>query len=82
MSDIKKEIDLGSVAIKTTTTPADKWLCKSCKAILAHVDKNRETMRIKYKDLYVYVKGGDVTIICRGCGTQNVASQSNGQPTP
>lgn len=46
-----------------------QWLCSYCKALLGCVEDN--VLRIKRKDLYVEVKGGEVTVICRKCGKGN-----------
>ncbi len=50
------------------------WKCTACFAILGYTDASREVLRIKYKDLYVYVNGGEVTEICRGCGKANTVT--------
>lgn len=73
--DERKRTDDQGLDYKTRRTDTHKWLCTTCKAILAHTDKAKETLRIKYKDLYVFVEGGKVTVICRGCGTPNTARQ-------
>ena len=51
------------------------WKCQSCTSILGFLDKEKAELRIKYKDLFVYVKGGEVRIICRSCGQQNTLSE-------
>ncbi len=50
------------------------WKCGACFAILGYTDASREVLRIKYKDLYVYINGGEVTEICRGCGKANTVT--------
>ena len=50
------------------------WYCVTCKTILGFVDEKKEVLRIKYKDFYCFIKGGEVTILCRRCGTMNTAS--------
>ncbi len=50
------------------------WKCVACFAILGYTDASREVLRIKYKDLYVYVNGGEVTEICRSCGKANTVT--------
>ncbi len=50
------------------------WKCGACFAVLGYTDANKETLRIKYKDLYVYVSGGIVTQICRSCGKANTVT--------
>lgn len=47
------------------------WKCVECKSILAFTDARKEVLRIKYKDLYVFIRGGETTVICRSCGRQN-----------
>jgi len=48
-----------------------KWTCKSCKAFLGFVSGDGKTIRVKYKDLYLYAEGGRVRLLCRKCGTEN-----------
>lgn len=50
-----------------------KWLClnESCKALLGFVDEEKNQVRIKYKDLYVTVEGGRISLICRRCAKVN-----------
>jgi len=50
-----------------------KWLCENetCKALLGYVDADSNQVRIKYKDLYVTVEGGRITLICRHCAKVN-----------
>ena len=55
----------------TRSINSTAWTCKSCKSILGFLDANKETLRIKYKDLFIYIKGGSVQIICRSCGQMN-----------
>lgn len=50
---------------------ASPWLCRDCGSILGVFSEDRETVRIKYKDLFVYVTRGVVTVFCRTCGCQN-----------
>ena len=52
------------------------WKCIDCKKILAYTNSKKDTLRIKYKDLYVFVKGGETTVICRNCGRHNTVSYS------
>jgi len=51
------------------------WKCSNCGSLLGHISSDAETLRIKYKDLYVSVEGGDTTVLCRKCGTSNTLSQ-------
>jgi hypothetical protein len=48
------------------------WRCSNCKYQLGIVSKDKQTVRIKYKDLYVMVGNGSVLTICRRCGEQNM----------
>lgn len=48
----------------------EKWLCVSCKFLLGYVE-NKENVRIKRKDLYVEIKGGQITVNCPRCGKRN-----------
>jgi len=55
------------------------WRCHQCGFILAVLDKSKELIKIKYKDMYVQCKGGKITIICRRCGAINYAGQKPGE---
>jgi hypothetical protein len=46
-----------------------KIVCGKCNFIIAMTD--RAEIMVKNKDTYFYVRGGIVTIICRGCGAPN-----------
>ena len=51
------------------------WLCRGCQRRLGYIEKmkdGRDICRIKYKDLFVEVIGGDITENCTRCGTANV----------
>jgi RNase P subunit RPR2 len=48
----------------------EQWLCEACKFILAYIE-DKKVVRIKRKDLYVEVKGGEVTVTCCRCGKRN-----------
>ena len=50
------------------------WKCIECFKILGYTDADREVLRIKYKDLYIYINGGVVTEICRFCGKANTVT--------
>jgi hypothetical protein len=59
----------------------DKWLC-SCKFTLGIIE-NKAVLRIKRKDLYVSVEGGNVTEVCPRCGKINTMMDektNTGQP--
>ncbi len=64
---------------RETLNIACAWKCTACCKILGYTDPNKEILRIKYKDLYIYVKGGEVTEICRYCGKANTAVSSDGK---
>lgn len=53
------------------------WLCK-CGFLLGIVSPDSNTLRIKYKDLYLSVEGADVKVtqLCRRCATPNTLSSS------
>ena len=44
------------------------WLCPKCRQILGIVTEDRSSVRIKYKDFFVFIEGGSVTTLCRKCG--------------
>ncbi len=56
---------------RETLDLADAWKCLACNKVLGYTDSDKQILRIKYKDLYIYVKGGEVTEICRYCGKAN-----------
>ena len=50
------------------------WKCTTCRTVLGFTDEKKETLRIKYKDFYCYIRGGnggEVTVLCRRCSTMN-----------
>ena len=53
------------------------WRCKACNNILGFLDSRAEVLRIKVRDIYIYVAGGAVSITCRGCGLINELQQSD-----
>jgi len=51
------------------------WACSNCAARLGLYNKEREEMRVRYKDFLVYVRpgvGGTIRVPCRRCGEENV----------
>jgi len=51
------------------------WTCKRCNAKLGVFDHESDEMRIRYRDLFLYVipgEGGRLKYTCRGCGYVNV----------
>ena len=48
----------------------EKWLCENCHFLLGYVE-DKTTARIKHKDLYIEIKGGEITTNCRRCGKRN-----------
>lgn len=51
-------------------TELEKWLCMSCHFLLGYVER-KNVLRIKRKDLYIEITGGDVVINCPRCGKVN-----------
>lgn len=47
------------------------WLCNNCSFMLGLLSPDGETIRIKYKDLYLEIEGGNIKIKCRKCGRDN-----------
>ena len=47
------------------------WRCTQCGQPLGILSEDQTELQIKYKDLFLYVKGGMVRTICRKCGTEN-----------
>ena len=54
-----------------------EWKCSSCGKRLGVLDKEHKILRLKSKDWYVYVQGGTVVVICRGCAQWNKIQDSN-----
>jgi len=44
-----------------------RWECPGCHFLLGFISNNCETVRMKYRDFYVEVEGGNVTCSCRRC---------------
>jgi hypothetical protein len=53
------------------------WSCTSCGQMLGIVTADKTSVRIKYKDLFVFVQGGEVTTLCRKCGSPNTITDSD-----
>lgn len=52
------------------------WKCLACDNILGYLSRNKEILRMKYKDFYVFIEDATtVTTLCRKCGRENVLSQ-------
>ena len=50
------------------------WRCCKCNSLIAFYDRNEDVLRVRYKDLYMWVGvgvGGFVQIVCRNCGQSN-----------
>lgn len=48
-----------------------RWNCEKCESLLGFVDQDNSSVRLKYKDHYVTIVGGKVSVICRRCGFMN-----------
>lgn len=57
------------------------WLCK-CGFLLGIVSPDKNTLRIKYKDLYIAIEGKDVKVteLCRRCAIPNVLTSGEDLP--
>ena len=52
------------------------WACSNCGFQLGRTTREREVIRIKYKDLYLRIGGGGwIEANCRRCGTLNHIGQ-------
>ena len=50
------------------------WYCENCGARLGVYNKERDELRVRYKDFCVYISpgiGGRTMVPCRRCGEQN-----------
>lgn len=55
------------------------WMCENCSARLGLYNRERDEMRVRYKDFLVYIKpgvGGVLRVPCRRCGEENVLSDT------
>jgi hypothetical protein len=53
----------------------DVWCCEACGARLGIYNKQKDELRVRYKDFCVYIMpgvGGRTMVPCRRCGEQNV----------
>ena len=58
----------------------EEWKCISCHSKLGYVE-DKTTVRIKRKDLYVRVNGGNVEVTCYRCGKVNCLHDDTNLPT-
>ena len=49
---------------------SQKWLCNGCQFTLGYVE-SINIVRIKRKDLFVEVTGGNIVVNCCRCGKRN-----------
>ena len=52
------------------------WECADCHAILGVLTRNKQTLRIKYRDLYLEIQGR-VTRRCHQCATMNALADDD-----
>ena len=55
------------------------WACANCSARLGLYNRERDEMRVRYKDFLVYVRpgvGGVLRVPCRRCGEDNVLNDT------
>ena len=59
-------------------TVNEQWLCVVCRFLIGYVE-DKTTIRIKRRDLFVEIKGGEdqVTVICPRCGKHNIIGDEN-----
>jgi len=59
------------------------WKCK-CGFLLGVLSPEKDTLRIKYKDLYLSIQGSDVRVteLCRRCATSNTIESNNTSKVP
>ena len=59
------------------------WQCRKCGARLGFYCQETDTLRIRHKDLVVYVQvgiGGSVSVPCRSCAEMNHVSNDEADP--
>jgi RNase P subunit RPR2 len=54
-----------------------KWQCTECDTVLGYLDPQAEELRIKLRDLYIWIYGGSVQVTCRKCGALNRLMQAD-----
>lgn len=54
-----------------------RWNCKKCDSLLGFVDQTNSTVRLKYKDHYVQIESGKISVMCRRCGFLNTIADSD-----
>ena len=57
------------------------WACSNCSARLGLYNREKDEMRVRYKDFLVYVKpgvGGSLRVPCRRCGEENLLTDTRG----
>lgn len=75
-NDITPRKDLAGMKEMLQKRSGDKpWQCSKCGQMLGVVSEDKETVRIKYKDLFIFIEGGSITTLCRKCGFPNSLSQ-------
>ena len=62
---------------KESLNLAFAWKCVACFSVLGYTDADKEVLRIKYKELYVWMRGGEISCICRYCGKVNSVVSSS-----
>ena len=78
----KPERDLASMKELLSKQSGDvTWNCSKCAQILGVVASDRSSVRIKYKDLFLFIEGGNVTTICRKCGYPNSLIDTSSTPS-
>lgn len=61
----------------------ETWQCVKCGSRLGFYDEAEDTLRIRHKDLTVWVKvgiGGMCSLACRSCGELNTVNAAEPQP--
>lgn len=58
------------------------WRCKACHIRLGILNPECTELRIKYKDLFLFITGGTVRTVCKACGTENTLIDEGGVSHP
>lgn len=66
-------------ALKRHSLTSLSWKCTNCGTKLGILDASRSVLTIKVKDTYIWIRGGDVSMVCRSCGSIDTLEQERAE---